>query len=126
MPLKPCLNCGEPSDASRCEECALEIRRAEDRRRGARGQDRAYWTPQWRSLSRRARRIQPFCSDCGATTDLQADHSPEAWRRYYAGKTIRLQDIDVVCGPCNRARGRARPQTPGGGRSPIPADQTGG
>lgn len=98
--LKPCLTCGLPSDQSRCPD----HRPKETRDRRARG-----YTDAWQRLSRRARTMQPFCSDCGATDDLQADHSPEAWRRHEAGKPIRLQDIDVVCGPCNRRRGAARP-----------------
>lgn len=52
--------------------------------------------------------MQQFCLDCGATEDLQADHSPEAWKRWEQGLSIRLKDIDVVCGPCNRKRGQAR------------------
>ncbi len=61
--------------------------------------------------------MQPYCSDCGATEDLQCDHSREAWKRKTAGKPIRLKDVDVVCGPCNRARGAARENSfsdPGG------------
>jgi hypothetical protein len=52
--------------------------------------------------------MQPFCSDCGATSDLTTDHTPEAWLRAAAGKVIRLQDIDVVCRRCNTDRGAAR------------------
>jgi 5-methylcytosine-specific restriction enzyme A len=62
-------------------------------------------------LSRRARRLQPFCTDCGSTEDLQTDHTPEAWKRKAAGKPLRLADVEVVCGPCNRARGAARGTT---------------
>lgn len=62
----------------------------------------------WQKLSKRARELQPFCSDCGREDNLTADHSTTAWERYYAGKTIRLQDIDVVCVDCNSARGQAR------------------
>lgn len=94
MTLRPCLDCGTPSASTRCTDC--------------RGYD-----SEWERLSRRARRLQPFCSDCGTPEDLQTDHSPEAWARKAAGKSIRLKDVDVVCGPCNRARGQARP-TPGG------------
>lgn len=109
---QPCISCGEPTDnGTRCPDCA---KRAERQRLRpghgskksapkARGYDEA-----WRRLSARARRLQPFCSDCGATDDLQADHSPEAWRRHERGLPIRLRDIDVVCGRCNRARGAAR------------------
>jgi 5-methylcytosine-specific restriction protein A len=90
--LRPCIGCGLPTPLTRCPEC--------------RGYDHA-----WDRLSRRARRLQPFCSDCGATEDLQTDHTPEAWARKAAGKPIRLQDIDVVCQDCNIARGAARPES---------------
>lgn len=66
------------------------------------------YTGSWRRLSERARAAQQFCSDCGATGDLQADHSPEAWERYEKGLPIRLVDIDVVCMMCNIKRGAAR------------------
>lgn len=62
----------------------------------------------WTRLSKRARTKQQFCSDCGATDGLQADHTPQAWERHAQGLPIRLEDIDVVCGQCNRARGAAR------------------
>lgn len=104
MTLKPCLDCGTPSDDTRC----IEHRRHEVKASStARGYDAA-----WDTLSRRARRLQPWCFDCGATTDLQADHTPEAWERKAAGLPIRLGDIDVVCGPCNRDRGAARGVAP--------------
>lgn len=96
--MRPCVVCGEPSDRARCSQHA--IRKPDSR---AKGYDTA-----WTRLSKRARRLQPFCTDCGTTEDLQADHTPEAWRRKAEGKPIRLQDIAVVCGPCNRARGAAR------------------
>lgn len=99
MTLRPCLVCSEPTEGPRCPEHTLDTKPSAR----ARGYD-----AQWHKLSRRARRLQPFCSSCGAVDDLQADHTPEAWARKASGKTIRLQDIDVVCGPCNRARGAAR------------------
>lgn len=104
MTLRTCLVCGQPCQDSRCAEhqrphrpkpCTLH------------GYD---WT--WHKLSKRARTLQPFCTDCGATDNLQADHSPEAWRRKASGKVIRLRDIDVVCGPCNIRRGAARGEEP--------------
>lgn len=90
MTLKPCADCGVPTAMTRCT--------------AHRGYD-----SKWAKLSQRARKLQTFCSDCGATENLQADHSPEAWARRAAGKAIRLKDIDVVCGPCNTTRGQARP-----------------
>lgn len=103
MTLKPCLECGEPSAESRCPDHRLDAHRQTAHQRG--------YNSRWRRLSKRARELQKFCSDCGAVDNLQADHSPEAWRRHNAGKPIRLQDIDVVCGPCNRTRGAARGTT---------------
>lgn len=110
MTLRPCLDCGEPTEAAHCPE---HVRPSSPKVSASeRGYDAA-----WQRLSAKARRLQPFCSDCGATEDLQADHTPEAWERKAAGRPIRLQDVDVVCGPCNRKRGAARPQqTPGRGQ----------
>lgn len=115
--LKPCLDCGEPSTGTRCKPCADTHRRAtrNDYQRRARAGARLPasstqqgYNSRWKRLSARARRLQPFCVDCGATEDLQADHSPEAWERKRRGLPIRLKDIDVVCRSCNVARGAAR------------------
>ena len=101
MLLKACADCGEPTEAARCTDC-----RPRDTKPSAtsRGYDSA-----WAALSRRARRLQPFCTDCGTTENLTTDHSPEAWRRKEAGLPIRLEDVDVVCRSCNARRGAARP-----------------
>ncbi|WP_343953434.1 hypothetical protein, partial [Tsukamurella spumae] len=99
MTARPCIDCGDVVPTGiRCPTC--QPPEAPERTPAARGYDAA-----WRNLSRRARRLQPFCTDCGATDDLQADHTPAAWDRKARGLPIRLRDIDVVCGPCNRARG---------------------
>ena len=103
--VKPCLDCGEPSHTTRCEQHRLP--EPPKPSAASRGYNNA-----WTRLSKRARRLQPFCTSCGATEDLQADHSPEAWARKAAGLPIRLQDIDVVCGTCNRSRGAARGYAP--------------
>lgn len=100
MTLRPCLDCGTPSPRARCDRCRPPLRSRPSR---AAGYDTA-----WDALSRRARRLQPWCSDCGAVDDLTCDHSPEAWRRKDAGLPIRLVDVDVVCRRCNSARGKAR------------------
>lgn len=47
-------------------------------------------------------------SRCGSTNDLQTDHTPQAWARKNAGLAIRIEDVDVLCGPCNRDAGAAR------------------
>lgn len=100
MTLRPCIQCGEPTPDTRCAEHQRPDTKPSP---AARGYD---WA--WDKLSKRARRLQPFCLDCGATEDLQADHTPEAWARKAAGKPIRLRDITIRCGPCNRAAGPAR------------------
>lgn len=65
----------------------------------------------WRKLSARARRAQPFCTDCGTVEALTADHSAEAWARRARGQVIRVEDVTVLCGPCNTRRGSSRPGT---------------
>lgn len=108
MTLRPCIHCGTPTERSRCDNHQPTDRHHRTNKPApkARGYDH-----QWNRLSKRARRLQPFCTDCGSTNDLQADHSPQAWKRKAAGLQVRLQDITVVCGPCNRARGAARGTT---------------
>ncbi|WP_024444370.1 hypothetical protein [Mycolicibacterium iranicum] len=113
MTLQPCLDCGQPATGPRCPEHTVDTKAPA----GDRGYD---W--QWTKLSRTARRLQPFCSDCGTTENLQCDHTPHAWARKAAGKPLRLKDIDVVCGPCNRARGAARGHTATRGDTPDSRD----
>lgn len=113
MTMRPCIECGEPTEQARCDEHLLP-RNDVKTSAYSRGYDHA-----WRKLSERARQLQPFCSDCGATEDLQCDHTPEAWKRKSAGKTIRLRDVDVVCGPCNRKRGAARGENSRVGSIPV-------
>lgn len=111
MKLKtPCIDCGAITDNTRCSSCSTKHETARQRGRvqvKKSSTERGYGST-WRRLSERARQLQTFCSDCGATNDLQADHTPEAWKRYERGLPIRLSDIDVVCGACNRTRGAAR------------------
>lgn len=110
MTLRPCLDCGIPADGPRCTEHTIDTKAPA----GARGYDGA-----WKRLSKRARKLQPFCLECGSTEDLQTDHTPEAWQRRAAGKPIRLEDVQVLCGPCNRAAGAARGHTATRGQSPT-------
>lgn len=113
--LKPCLTCGTLTSASRCEVHerdhvnAYRRETKPDRRRVRLSPKELGYDFQWQKLSARARALQPWCSDCGETENLTADHLPVAWERKEQGKTIRLQDVDVVCGPCNSKRGSSRP-----------------
>ena len=107
MSLKPCLVCGEPSDETRCVEHRIDHRLAKDEHRGS-ARSREY-DAAWDRLSRKARRLQQFCLDCGTTSNLSADHLPSAWERVAEGKPLRLSDVEVVCSDCNAARGSSRP-----------------
>lgn len=119
MVSRPCLTCGQSSAGTYCPEHGGSAQGIGTPH--ARGYDKA-----WYRLSRRARRLQPFCEDCGALADLTTDHKPEAWERRAEGKPIRLQDVAVVCRGCNTARGSSRPgsaraSTHGGYASTAPA-----
>lgn len=114
--LRPCLDCGTPTEAgSRCAECAPAAR--VDRRRGRKRERRS---SAWDRLSKRARRAQPWCSECGSTDDLTADH------------VVPLADggpmlpgpagVAVLCRSCNARKGSGgRPgdgPPSGGGAAP--------
>ncbi len=102
MTMRPCIECGVPSEASRCpEHTRMRHRdRTSARQRGYGGRhDR---------LSKRARTLQPWCSDCLTTEALTLHHTEEAWRRHEARKPPRLSDYEVLCGPCNNRRGSPR------------------
>ena len=103
MTMRLCVVCGEPSEQSRCDEHQLDDQRLDYRARG--------YDTRWSRLSEQARRLQPFCTDCGSTVNLTADHLPIAWRRKAQRKPLRLKDIDVVCNDCNVRRGSSRPGT---------------
>lgn len=100
--MKPCEVCDTLTENPRCD-----LHRPKPKPKPKRKQ--AGYDSQWKRISKQARKEQPFCLWCGATTDLQADHTPEAWERRERGLAIRLQDLRVLCGPCNRAAGQARP-----------------
>jgi 5-methylcytosine-specific restriction protein A len=85
---RPCLGCSTPvRGRSRCDRC--QPPKAPTAARGYDGR--------WQALSRQARRRQPWCSDCGTVEDLTTDHL--RWR------AETLDDVDVVCRPCNSKRG---------------------
>ena len=106
MPLKPCIQCGQPTTETRCDEHPFKRRNYPRPTATARGYDAA-----WQRLSRRARTLAPFCEDAhlgGCNGPLTADHRPSTWTRRDHGLPLRLQDVSVVCMRHNALRGKAR------------------
>jgi 5-methylcytosine-specific restriction endonuclease McrA len=95
--MRCCIRCGEPSPGSYCPGC----RPADTRTRKTKGQ--AAYDPVWRKLSQRARRLQPWCVDCGTTEDLTADHIlPKV---DYPELVHAIENLAVRCRSCNSRRG---------------------
>jgi len=53
--------------------------------------------------------MQPWCLFCGATSDLQLDHKPEAWHAITNGKAITMAMVQVTCRRCNVQLGSSQP-----------------
>lgn len=104
--MKPCETCDTLSEQSRCPEHRPQPSPKTTAKANANRKD---YDGAWKILSRKARKMQPWCLWCGATDNLQCDHTPTAWERKLAGKSIRIQDVRVLCGPCNIKAGQARP-----------------
>lgn len=91
-------------------DCAAAVNRAAPQGPRDRGKTVARgYNASWDRISKKARRIQPFCTDCGTEDRLQADHLPSAWDRWHQGRSVQLVDVDVVCAACNTDRGSSRP-----------------
>ena len=73
MILRPCLDCGLPSDATRCAEHEAERARRRERGRTRTDEHRSR-SRSWRALSALLREASPFCERCGSTDDLTVDH----------------------------------------------------
>lgn len=102
--MRPCLRCGDLSSESYCDD---------HRPVKAPSHERGY-TYAWSRLSKRAREIQPWCSDCGTAGEpgnpLTLDHTPAAWkiRRPLTLKDAAKGLVVVRCMECNNRQGAAR------------------
>ena len=98
MTLKPCLKCGEPCPEGRCDE--HRVKEAPKRQTPQRlTRSRSTWI----NLSRRLRRIQPWCSIPGCTdTDLTVDHIVPLAK---GGDPYALTNLQVLCRSHNAAKG---------------------
>lgn len=96
--IKPCVMCGTPSRGSRCHE-----HRVKDTRRARRERGQAAYDEKWRALSTAARRAQPWCSDCGSSSDLTADHVLP--KSVVPELVHAAENVAVRCRSCNSRRG---------------------
>jgi len=98
--LRTCAGCFRnfrPEELSngRCPPCS----RAKERARGTRT-SRGY-DNDWLRLSANAIAQHPYCSNCGSTEDLTADHIVPKARR---GRNV-LSNVQVLCRSCNASKG---------------------
>lgn len=102
MTLRPCLDCGEPGDRPRCAEHVRPVH-AEPRDRS-----HVHWNgTRWKKLSAIARRLMPWCADCGRRTQLTTDHViPVSARPDLA---YELDNLMTRCKPCNGRKGDTMP-----------------
>lgn len=95
---RPCAQCGT---VVRNSHLCINCKRKREAQRPAR-QIRGY-DSQWQQLSRYARAAQPWCSRCGSSKDLTADHIvPLA-----SGGSSTLSNIQVLCRKCNSSKGKS-------------------
>jgi 5-methylcytosine-specific restriction endonuclease McrA len=105
---KRCLDCGRLTEGgSRCPACTRRRRRVYD-------------NPAARAQAKAAIAASPRCEQCGATSDLTADHVVPVIDGAGAGP------LRVLCRRCNSARGsrplldaRRAASLPGGGRDRL-------
>lgn len=95
--MRPCLDCGEPTDGPRCPEHTTTDTRVRDKAHVHTN------TARWKALSKRLRKLSPFCELCGAIEQLSVDHIlpvSEAPELAYAEENCR-----IACLTCNGRRG---------------------
>lgn len=95
MTLAVCIDCGALADGTRCGDCEARL----NRDRGS-PQSRGY-TRRWSNQAKVLKRRQPTCTACGTAVDLTVDHIVPK----YAGGGDDPSNCDVLCRPCNSAKG---------------------
>ena len=91
---RPCIECGRPSQGSRCEVHALPDHRK-----------RAGYGYAWTQLSREIRERFPWCALCGTSgVPLHVDHiTPRS-----LGGTDHPSNLRPLCSPCHHRHGTTR------------------
>lgn len=93
---KPCIICGTPSDGPRCDDHRI--------RRDPKPADHVHANlGRWKALSAKARRLQGWCTWCGATTDLTTDHIIPF--SICPALAHCIDNCQVLCRTCNGKRG---------------------
>lgn len=97
MTARPCARCGDiiPT-GTYCSDCRPK---PTPRPRG-----HIHGNPtKWKALSAKARRLQPWCSKCDATTDLTTDHVIP----YSVAPALAYcrENTRILCRSCNSTRG---------------------
>ncbi len=107
MIMKPCLQCGKPSPATRCPSCQAERQRERDAVDPRRVRGR--YDSRWAALSRRARKAQPFCGEPGCGHPGSPENPLTC--HHLTWPATKLAHVEVLCLRHNVARG----PTPRGG-----------
>ena len=90
MLMQPCVQCGEISDRNRCEQHRPQ-HAPKDRTKHVAHQNRSRWA----NLSRRLRKMSPFCELCGTSSDLTVDHIIRVTDR--PEWTYEVDNLRVLC-----------------------------
>ncbi len=97
MIARPCLSCGDViSSGSHCPDC-----KPADRPR-PKGHVHTN-TTKWKNLSKKLRRMSPFCEFCSATERLTVDHILPV--SDYEELAYAVENLRVLCHTCNSKRG---------------------
>jgi 5-methylcytosine-specific restriction enzyme A len=102
MPLRRCLDCPKLTLESRCPEHKRAHQRARDFARRGDPMRQLRRSAAWAKLSREAREAQPWCTRCGTTQDLTADHVVSPLR---GGAPLDPANVQVLCRPCQNKKG---------------------
>ena len=92
---RPCSGCGVLVRDSRCSSCSRLQQLRNPRRR------HSQYDYEWQKMSKLARTLQPYCTKCGTTKDLTADHILSIAQ----GGLNTLDNISVLCRKCNSSKG---------------------
>ncbi|WP_165612733.1 HNH endonuclease signature motif containing protein [Mycobacterium kubicae] len=95
---RPCIACGAIiSSGSRCDDCRLSSKQPDNSKRHAIRSN----PTRWKNLSKRLRRLSPFCELCGATSRLQVDHIIPLGEAEQLGiSAYEIANLRVLCRTC--------------------------